>query len=572
MSSFRDARGLALAALAVVAPACGDASGPTVPLTVEIFLPAAGDTVLRFDTLALRASVRDGAGREVEYEAVDWFIGTGRVLGHGASTSGVVGDTGEVLVTARAGLATSSVTLTVLSNSPPTVTLLAAPPARFYIIDTVTMVARAQDAETAAQVFWYSDRGGFLGVGDTLRWNPASTGGAGFHILRIEARDPQGNRDVAVATANVLPGERFKWTAGVCAPGVGGAVDAVVLALGDDGRLFLGGGSGGPCYDTLRAVSSTGSALWTHPVQLWEHTSGVTIAPDGRAFVLDYFGTVRGLDTEGNLLWARQVLSQDSHGRLALSPEGALYAGGLGDALVRLDPETGTELWTIGQWQYNCGPSVGADRSVIAQVAGRTELYTAEGALVRSITQPGWFTLADCLAAMDWAGVAYIAVRTGAMAYAVTAQGQQLWSVSLGSGQVGEPVIDAQGTAYVAVGRGGIPPGSSLMAVSGSGALRWELTLPGSQYTPRLALLANGTLWVSLGQYLHHVTTAGRLLETIELVTDAASALAVADDGTMYVMTYDGRLLALDGDSPLDPGSPWPTWRRDNRRTASVPH
>jgi hypothetical protein len=50
------------------------------------------------------------------------------------------------------------------------------------------------------------------------------------------------------------------------------------------------------------------------------------------------------------------------------------------------------------------------------------------------------------------------------------------------------------------------------------------------------------------------------------------SALAVAPDGTVHLVTGEGRVEAVKGTVPLDPNAPWPIWRRDNRRTASVPH
>jgi outer membrane protein assembly factor BamB len=549
---------------------CGEPAGPVGPLVVAIASPTADDTVLLRDTVQLRAIVRDAGDREVVDPSVDWFAGRGRVLARGAVTHAVALDTGALLITARAGTATASVWLTVLPNSRPTVMLLTGPPARFYTTDTVLLVARAHDSEGPATIYWYSHLAGLLGTGDTLRWSPADRGGAGGHIFRIEARDGQGNQAVAVAIATVLPGERIRWSAGICAPRVGGGADPTVLSLADDGTLYLGSIFVGPCADTLRAVSPGGTVLWKYPVALWEHTSGVTVAPDGQVFILDYWGTAHALDSAGNLLWQRLVTVQDSHGRLALGPDGALFAGGLGAALMRLDPRTGSELWSIEDWEYQCGPTIAPDRTVTTQVRNRIEQYSPGGDLLRSITSPA-LLIYDCLAAMDWEGTQYLAVRTGRRIHAITAQGQLVWSHSLGSGQLGEPVVDADGTVYMAVGRGGTPARSDLLAIGPSGEKRWELTLAGSQYTPRLALLADRSLWLSTGAFLHHVSIAGVLLETIELAAEASSGLAVDADGTLYLVTDDGRLLAIGGDAPLAPDSPWPIWRRDNRRTASVP-
>jgi hypothetical protein len=63
----------------------------------------------------------------------------------------------------------------------------------------------------------------------------------------------------------------------------------------------------------------------------------------------------------------------------------------------------------------------------------------------------------------------------------------------------------------------------------------------------------------------------GAQLDQFELADAVTSALAVATDGTLYVITGGHRIVAIDGGAPLDPGAAWPTWRRDNRRTASVP-
>lgn len=134
-------------------------------------------------------------------------------------------------------------------------------------------------------------------------------------------------------------------------------------------------------------------------------------------------------------------------------------------------------------------------------------------------------------------------------------------------------MVDADTVVYAAGGVASPGQGTTeVKAITPEGSVRWSQLVTGKSYIPRLALLADGSLLVGAGRFLHRLASvSGTVLDSLEFPAKLQSGLAVADDATIYVVIGDGRLLALQGWAALDPDDPWPIWRRDNRRTASVP-
>jgi outer membrane protein assembly factor BamB len=197
----------------------------------------------------------------------------------------------------------------------------------------------------------------------------------------------------------------------------------------------------------------------------------------------------------------------------------------------------------------------------VTSAGERVELVVDEaGSIERETVLPVNYA-AHYMAAADDSGRVYYPAPSGSMAV-VADDGSIAWE---GLGTSDEPVIGADGTVY---GVGGL----SASAWAPDGASLWTTPLEGGSWVHRAALLSDGTLWVTKGRWLYRLSaTTGALLETVELTEQVLSPLAVAPDGTLYLMTDRNVLLAIEGPAPLDPDAPWPIWRRDNRRTASVP-
>jgi outer membrane protein assembly factor BamB len=568
----------AIAALLVGVSACGEPSG-IAPPSLTIVTPRENDTVLAGEAIVLRAAV-DGraSSRGV---AVEWVTPWGRVIGEGDSAIGRLADTGTyaVALLARSGrdvLASDRVTVTVVPNDAPVVAIEPIPrPCRVYVTDTVRLVAQATDAESAARVEWFSDRSGPIGTGDTLAWVPGN-GTEGQHFITARALDAQGNRDVDLAILWVLGGPRFKWAreypavarVGACGGSAGGGV-TLPFARGDDGTLVAAMTTPGD-FDAVWSLTAAGDVRWVFETRIAnEHFAGLVVARGGRVFFADYDGVFHALGTDGTELWSADVLGNDWHGRPALAPDGALYvSGGSPDNagihdLVRIDPETGRDVWRVHR-------SVGG-RSCLAVLADG-HLEQTNGLWALDVRPDGTIERVDStvvglyytwygMCAFDEAGIGY-----HALSYGLTAVRRDHTVAWYDPNHVGEPAIGADGAVYAVAG-------DTVRRLSPDGQVRWAKGHPGeSPQNGRMALLADGTLWVGSGRFLTRFhTQTGAQLDQVELADLVMSAPVVAPDGTLYVVTGGNRLVAIDGGAPLDSLAPWPTWRRDNRRTASVP-
>ena len=564
---------------------CGEPSG-IGPLTVQVMAPHHQDTILSGDTIVLRATVEGAVPRDGV--TLEWATPWGRVIGRGDSTFGTLTDTGTyaVAVLARRGaevLATDRVLVTVVPNGPPLLTLEPIPqPCFAYVTDTVRLIASATDPETSpTRIQWFSDRRGHIGEGDTLHWVPGA-GAEGPHVISARATDPQGNRDEELVMLRVLGGPLLKWAraypsllpGGACGGAVG---DSWVLALADDGTLVAGlftyVTSTSP--NTLWSLTPGGDMRWMREtyLQATEHWAGLVLAPDGRAFFAANDGVLQSLSPDGVVQWSANVFNRDWHGRLALAPDGALYASGAAPDrpgyhdLVRLDPETGDEVWRVSRAVASRSSLGIRPDGNLTQTAGQWALdVSPSGAIQRVDSTLDWFAYRHyAQSAIDARGYGYHPVQG---LTALRPDHTTAWHAFV---PAQEPVIGADGAIYAA-------SGTVLTKLLADGRTAWTAALPvvppiaGVQSIIRMALLADGTLWVGSGRFLIRFWTGtGEIVEQVELADQVSSGLAVAGDGTLYAVTGRNRIVAIVAGAPLDLAAPWPIWRRDNRRTSSVP-
>jgi outer membrane protein assembly factor BamB len=564
---------------------CGDPSAVEPP-TLSITSPRSQDTILAGDTVLLRVEVV-GPGSP-DPSSLEWATAWGRPLGRGDSVFTVLTDTGTyaIVALARDGatvLATDRVTVTVIPNGAPVVAVEGLQdPCFVYITDTVRLVARAADPESSAvRIEWWADGAGLIGEGDSLRWVPGP-GAEGTRVIAARALDPQGNRDDALEIVRVLGGPLFKWARTYPAPGTatdcGGTIGySLPLALADDGTIraglrVAGYGSGASNYAALLSLSTQGDVQWSFgtdqaPI---EHWAGLVVAPDGRTYFANYDGVLHALSPDGTVLWSAEVLGNDWHGHPALAADGALYVAGKDviktttHTLTRIAPETGNVLWKLDR-AIGCG---GSNLGVRAD--GHLSMTCATWAL--DVLPDGTIARIDSLltrfsylhfqqSAHDREGVGYYPGGGGLRAF--RSDHTDAWQIWIGNA---EPVIGSDRAIYV-------PAGGGVHRLTPEGAVVWEAPLPASSPSSftRMALLADGTLWVGNGRFLTRLRAAtGERMAEVELTAAVSSGLVVASDGTLYVIAGANRIVAIAGGAPLDPDAPWPVWRRDNRRTSSV--
>jgi outer membrane protein assembly factor BamB len=577
-------RCFALATISALA-ACNDVLKPE-DVVLTVVAPQPGDSVLAGDSITLSATLVDRSGATLAGIPITWSTSGGQTLGEGLTLRAVLTDAGTYDVIARAdlgdgGAVTASAAVTILHNGAPSLVAVQIP-TRLYVHDTVQLTAAGADHESSVvRIEWYGDGNTLLGVRDTIAWSPGMP--VGSHAVTVRVLDPQGNHTDSVVSVRALSDEHVLWLAdgGAWSPRAPVVAGDGILALADDGAILVGfnavivGSCGTHC---LFSFAPDGALRWQRTLddQFSDHSSGLTLAPDGTVFVFDFQGNGYGLSADGIELWERHLLGQDPHGRFALDPAGRLYAAGNtagGMAVVRLDPATGTDVWRqTFSGGYAAGPSVLPDSTLTVQASVTFRHLDPDGNAVGDTLVTTH--VAHYLSAADARGYTYL--RTDWLNGSLLAVGPDntvRWEVAFPH-RPGEPVVDADTVIYSAAYVTNGPAGQSeVQAIGPDGSVRWTQTVSGASDIPRFAILADGTLYVAVGYYLHTLSRAtGTILKTIEFPVGIYSSLAVAPNGTVYLVTGDGRLEALRGTVPLDPNAPWPIWRRDDRRTASVPH
>lgn len=559
-----------------IAGACKDATGPNLAPEIRIVRPATSVRLLVGDTLTFRAEAEDAEEGPLFGERIRWLDDAGAELGTSELLPFRADEPGRLVVTAevrdRHGLvALDRRGVEVFANGDPVITAVEMIPSTVYASDTVRLSVRAVDFETGLlggeQVTWVAAAGDTLGAGADLTLPPGRLA-EGQHQLQVIALDAQGNAvgELLELTVHSVP-ERVRWMRVLGQP----YLPTQVIAARDEGPLYVGVQRAlDDSLGYLAAYGLDGERIWRARAGiLWDHSSGLTIAPDGTAYTFDYLGEATGIGPDGGLLWRSRILRTDPHGRFALSSDGALFAAGKGlassSALLRISALDGSVLWELESTEhYAAGAFVDPAGNPLAQFD--QDLVWAD-AQTGSVVQRTTHRRAHYMGAMGADGTIYLAGGSSQL-MAVAPDGTLRWRVSPGGTPV-EPVVTRDGGAFTAT-RGSAGGVTTAYAVDAEGRIRWRRELAGGSWIPRLALLADGTLYVAAGRTLYALSQAsGALVWKTEMASEIDSPLVVTSEGAVYFLTEEARLVAIDGTARLDPDSPWPIWRGNNRRTAS---
>lgn len=128
--------------------------------------------------------------------------------------------------------------------------------------------------------------------------------------------------------------------------------------------------------------------------------------------------------------------------------------------------------------------------------------------------------------------------------YALSPQGDILWTVELPGISWSTPAIADDGTLYL-----GLRGSTGLVAVDPAGSVRWVLEhLDRISSSP--AIGTDGTIYVAGRRHVHAVDPRGEIQWTYES-SHFTSSPAVAGDGTIYVGGTDDNLHAINRDGSL---------------------
>lgn len=585
--SWQTIVGAGLVGTAVVA-GCGEPSAPSASpsgptLSAIVTSPTDSVQVLAGRPLRFRVQVELDS-TVVDPDSVRWTDDLGDLLGVGPAITGILNNVGLRTVSAdihyRDLRTSASHAVEVLQNFPPHLALDSTARGLYYATDTIHMSVNltAQDGE-GATVTWTARSMGLSATGYAVDWTPGNGTAGGVHPITVVAVDPEGHADTLTYPLRLVATDRIAWWRSYVAPHRHRPwnYDVTPLAIGSDGTLYTSFSSFMNNRGAVTAVSPAGDSLWTHTFQsdYLPTPQGFALAADGRLFATLDGGDGVALAPGGSVLWHTVRFGDYPHGRFALGADGALFAA-TDSALERVDPGTGEPLWTVASFTNpGAGPVVGPGDSVLAPF-GHEILRAAPNG--DSTSQPipyGYLTWG--IIAGDRSGAAYFATSYGQIeVMKVARDGSGGWAVTFPTGVLGEPVIGEDSTVYAAEEQ---TDGGVVTAIEHDGTvLRWWRTLeraPADGDTtlkqPQMALLADGTLWVTLGRTVYRLRTSdGSVVDSIGLTDGVSSPLAVGADGTLYFLTADNRLMAVTGGAPLAADAPWPVARGDNARTGRV--
>ena len=321
-----------------------------------------------------------------------------------------------------------------------------------------------------------------------------------------------------------------------------------------DGTIYLASTDG-----NLYALSPAGQLKWRFAARDSIFATP-TLAPDGSILFADLAGFYYSVKPDGGLAWSRELSGGGPEHRAVASPavaaNGQSYIGAWNDQFYSFDPE-GRLLWQIpigGDGQISTPPALDS--------AGNVYIATHDSSNKNRIAVfkfgPGsnlvWkFTddlgidrnrIISSPAIDTSSGLLYIGASRSedGCLYAINlADGSQAFKATLPKGIVSSPAIAADGTVYVGCLDG------KLYALNGrTGELRW--TFSSGAYFVLGSPSIDGFGRIFFGDsdgVIHALSPWGDELWSHAAQSNISSAAAIAQDGTLYLTSYDSTLYAI---------------------------
>ncbi len=310
-----------------------------------------------------------------------------------------------------------------------------------------------------------------------------------------------------------------------------------------DGVLYVavGGGAG-----RIAAIDvGTGTAKWVYKTDQPVVTA-VTVA-DGLAFAVTKDKTLLALDAEtGKVVWTKSPASSFNPPAIV---DGTVYislAGtGQNGVVMALDAKTGKAIWQVTTDAYlQGGPTVVNGVVFLGGQANSGPNGTYPGVLYALDGKTGkvrWHVVLPLLAGESgdiaenapavYGGMVYASTKDGLLVAADAKTGKLVWTQR----DCRTAVIATQGVVYC---------GGALFRAFDSltGAVLWDLEFAGIASNP---VMVDGTIYVvSIDTRLYALDTTSRQIETVDGVTVDASRGAVSPlvvDGTIYINNGTAR-------------------------------
>lgn len=301
-------------------------------------------------------------------------------------------------------------------------------------------------------------------------------------------------------------------------------------AIDSDGTIYIGSNISNTNYSAgLRknffAINPDGTLKWSAEIGIAVDNSPA-IGPDGTIYIPSSIG-LSAFNPDGTLKWNYSELG-NSYSTPAISSNGTIFIAGW-DRLYALN-ENGTLKWSIAmQEDVRSSPAIGAD------------------------------------------GTIYIGAKDNYLYALNPTDGSEKWKFNAGSFVLTAPIIDAEGVIYFGSYKG------KFYALYPDGTEKWH-----NQFSEDLGFLENSgaalgnnnviyfgtsdpTLFYIRKVYALNLDGSIKWEYQSDLVIDSPPGLA--SDGTVYIGTTEGTLLAINGESTGTATTPWPKYRGCNKNT-----
>jgi outer membrane protein assembly factor BamB len=296
-------------------------------------------------------------------------------------------------------------------------------------------------------------------------------------------------------------------------------------AVLDDGTLVMGSARG------VHAVAADGTLRWEVDLGQVRFTPAVlpagellAVTDEGRAFRLDAAGQARELRTPGPLT-----------GMPLLLDGGAVLVGGRkstahvvdldGDVLLSVATRVSNPIWTA---------QVGGGLLLSAGVSRELTLLSLHAGLERNLSLPER-VIRPPVVGDD--GRIWVVGEQGTL-FGLDARGRVRATVLLGARGATAPVVGRDGNLRIGL------PSREILCLGPDGSERWRRGIDGRP-GPLLLDADDTLLVVSARGSLHAIDRDGELRYRVVTGASGAGRPVLGPDGTVYIVSRDGRLQAF---------------------------
>jgi outer membrane protein assembly factor BamB len=311
------------------------------------------------------------------------------------------------------------------------------------------------------------------------------------------------------------------------------ALDAAVYGscvIATDGTIYAASNGG-----NLYAISPDGAVKWTGQTDV----RSPAVGPDGSVYAM-LSGNLVAYSPNG-VVRLRSALGSDSFSSPTIDLDGTVYVATsalLPDGGLSAVSPDGSVRWQKGNPRYS-SPVIALDGSVysmqLSTFVSYVDAFAREGSAEFRAGSLGPSIAFELWPVLGQDGSIYVPLGSGLLA--LGADGAHRWERP--AAEV-PPAIGADGTIYLATANTGA---AGIEALDPDGSVRWIYTFGSSAYVGAIAVGSDGNVYTG-GDTLRVLSSAGALVQTIDVGGAIASAFAIDSDGTLLFGTEDGKVHA----------------------------